>query len=86
MKMDHVHITYYPAVSGLSIVTQKLAEGMAKLRHGVRVTTSTHGTGSRLQYEHIHRVRSLKPPYENPTYPLEYPIDVIKHAGIIPRS
>uniref|UniRef100_A0A7J2U1Z6 Glycosyltransferase family 1 protein n=1 Tax=Ignisphaera aggregans TaxID=334771 RepID=A0A7J2U1Z6_9CREN len=88
MKIVHVHVTYYPVVSGLGIVTQKLAEGMAKLGHEVHVITSTRGAEDRPRYEvlngvHVHRVRSLKPPYENPTYPLEYPVDVIKHADII---
>ena len=64
--MVHVHVTYYPVVSGLSIVTQKLAEGMAKLEHEVHVTTSTRSAKGRPRYKvlngvRVHRVRSLKP-------------------------
>jgi glycosyltransferase involved in cell wall biosynthesis len=61
---------------------------MAKLGHEVHVITSTHGAEGRPREEeingvHIHRVKSIRLSYPDLTYPLEYPIDVLKNADIV---
>jgi len=65
-----------------------LAEGMVKLGHEVHVVTSTYGAKDRPRKEvvngvHVHRVGSVRFGYPDLTYPLEYPIDVLKNADIV---
>jgi glycosyltransferase involved in cell wall biosynthesis len=87
MKIVHIHHHYWPVVGGLENVVKALAEGMAKLGHEVHIITSTHGAQDRPREEeingvHIHRVKSIRLGYPDLTYPLEYPIDVLRKAVV----
>jgi len=69
-------------------VMKALAEGMVKLGHEVHVLTSIYNAEGRPREEvingvHIHRVRGVRLSYPDLTYPLEYPIDILKDADII---
>jgi len=88
MKIIHIHHHYWPVIGGLENVVKALAEGMAKLGHEVHVITSTHGAEGRPREEeingvHIHRIKSIRLGYPDLTYPLEYPINVLKNADIV---
>jgi glycosyltransferase involved in cell wall biosynthesis len=88
MKIVHIHHHYWPVIGGLENVVKALAEGMAKLGHEVHVITSTYGAGGRPREEvvngvRVHRVRSNRLGYPDLTYPLEYPIDVLKNADVV---
>ena len=88
MKIIHVHHNYWPMVGGLENVVKALAEGMAKLGHEVHVITSAYGAQDRPREEemngvHIHRVKSIRLGYPDLTYPLEYPIDVLRKADVV---
>ena len=65
-----------------------LAEGMARLGHEVHVVASRYGAEGRPKEEtvngvHVHRVRSIRLGYPDLTYPLEYPIDLLKSADVV---
>ena len=84
----HVHVTYWPVVSGLGRVVEKLAEGTVKLGHEVHVVTSTCGARDRPKNEvvngvYVHRAKSVKLHYQDVTYLLEYPIEVFRKADIV---
>jgi len=69
-------------------VVKALAEGMIRLGHEVHVITSTYGADGRPREEvvngvHVHRVRSIRLGYPDLTYPLEYPIDLLKNADVV---
>ncbi len=88
MKIVHIHYHYWPVIGGLEHVVKALAEGMAKLGHEVHVITSTYGAKGRPKEEtvngvHVHRVRSVRLGYPDLTYPLEYPIDLLKSADVV---
>jgi glycosyltransferase involved in cell wall biosynthesis len=88
MKIIHIHHHYWPVIGGLENVVKALAEGMAKLGHEVHVITSTHGAEGRPREEvvngvHVHRVESFRFGYPDLTYPLEYPIDLLKNADVV---
>ena len=88
MKIVHVFHHYWPVVGGLENVIKALAEDMAKLGHEAHVITSTHGAEGRPREEvvngvHVHRVRSTRLGYPDLTYPLEYPIDLLKNADVV---
>jgi len=88
MKIIYIHHHYWPVIGGLENVVKALAEGMAKLGHEVHVITSTHGAEDRPREEvvngvHVHRVRSIGLGYPDLTYPLEYPIDLLKNADVV---
>ena len=88
MRIVHIHHHYWPVIGGLENVVKALAEGMAKLGHEVHVITSTYGAEDRPREEivngvHVHRVRSVRLGYPDLTYPLEYPIDVLRKADVV---
>lgn len=88
MKIIHVQHHYWPVVGGLETVVKALAEGMAKLGHEVHVITSIYGAEGRSKEEiingvYVHRIRSIRLGYPDLTYPLRYPVDVLKNADII---
>jgi len=88
MRIVHVHHHYWPVIGGLENVVKALAEGMAKLGHEVHVITSAYGAQDRPREEemngvHIHRVKSIRLGYPDLTYPLEYPIDVLRKADVV---
>jgi len=69
-------------------VIKALAEGMVKLGHEVHVVTSRYGADGRPREEvvngvHVHRVGSVRLGYPDLTYPLEYPIDLLKNADVV---
>jgi len=69
-------------------VIKALAEGMAKLGHEVHVVTSTYGAGSRPKEEvidsvYVHRVKAVRLRYPDLTYPLEYPVSILKKADVV---
>jgi glycosyltransferase involved in cell wall biosynthesis len=75
-------------IGGIENVMKALAEGMVKLGHEVHVLTSIYNAEGRPREEvingvHIHRVRGVRLSYPDLTYPLEYPIDILKDADII---
>jgi len=75
-------------VGGLENVVKALAEGMVKLGHEVHVVTSRYGAEGRPREEvvngvHVHRVGSVRLGYPDLTYPLEYPIDLLKSADVV---
>jgi glycosyltransferase involved in cell wall biosynthesis len=88
MKIVHIHHHYWPVIGGLENVVKALAEGMAKLGHEVHVITSRYGAEGRPKEEvvngvHVHRVRSVRLGYPDLTYPLDYPIDLLKNADVV---
>jgi glycosyltransferase involved in cell wall biosynthesis len=88
MKIIHVQHHYWPVVGGLENVVKALAEGMTKLGHEVHVITSIYGAEGRPKEEiingvYVHRIRSIRLGYPDLTYPLSYPVDVLKNADII---
>jgi glycosyltransferase involved in cell wall biosynthesis len=88
MKIVHIHHHYWPVIGGLENVVKALAEGMAKLGHEAHVITSRYGAEGRPKEEvvngvHVHRVRSVRLGYPDLTYPLEYPIDLLKNADVV---
>jgi glycosyltransferase involved in cell wall biosynthesis len=88
MKIVHVVHHYWPVVGGIENVVRALAEGMTKLGHEVHVVTSTFNAEGRPREEvinevYVHRVRSLRLSYPDLTYPLDYPVGVLKNADII---
>jgi len=88
MRIVHIHHHYWPVIGGLENVVKALAEGMAKLGHEVHVITSAYGAQDRPREEemngvHIHRVKSIRLGYPDLTYPLEYPIDVLRKADVM---
>jgi glycosyltransferase involved in cell wall biosynthesis len=75
-------------VGGLENVVRALAEGMVKLGHEVHVVASRYGAEGRPREEvvngvHVHRVGSVRLGYPDLTYPLEYPIDLLKSADVV---
>jgi len=88
MRIIHIHHHYWPVIGGLENVVKALAEGMAKLGHEAHVITSRYGAEGRPKEEvvngvHVHRVRSVRLGYPDLTYPLEYPIDLLKNADVV---
>jgi len=88
MKIIHVFHSYWPAVGGLENVIRLLAEGMAKLGHEVHVVTGVYGAENKpkenvVNNVYIHRVETFRPKFPDLTYPLEYPVDVLKNADVI---
>jgi glycosyltransferase involved in cell wall biosynthesis len=88
MKIVHVFHHYWPVVGGLENVVKALAEGMVKLGHEVHIVASRYGAEGRPREEvvngvHVHRVRSVRLGYPDLTYPLEYPIDLLKSADVV---
>jgi len=88
MRIVHVHHHYWPVIGGLENVVKALAEGIAKVGHEVHVVASTYGAEGRPREEavngvHVHRVRSVRLGYPDLTYPLEYPIDLLKSADVV---
>jgi len=88
MRIAHVACHYWPVVGGLENVVRALAEGMTKLGHEVHVVTSTYGAEGRPREEvinevYVHRVRSLRLGYPDLTYPLDYPLGVLKNADVV---
>ena len=88
MRIVHIHHHYWPVIGGLENVVKALAEGMAKLGHEVHVITSAYGAQDRPREEemngvHIHRVKSIRLGYPDLTYPLEYPINLLKNADVV---
>jgi glycosyltransferase involved in cell wall biosynthesis len=88
MRIIHVHHHYWPVVGGLENVVRALAEGMVKLGHEVHVVASRYGAEGRPREEvvngvHVHRVGSFRLGYPDLTYPLEYPIDLLKSADVV---
>jgi len=83
-----MHHHYWPVIGGLENVVKALAEGMAKLGHEAHVITSRYGAEGKPKEEvvngvHVHRVRSVRLGYPDLTYPLEYPIDLLKNADVV---
>jgi glycosyltransferase involved in cell wall biosynthesis len=69
-------------------VVQNVAEEQAKLGHEVHVITSYNVARNSLAEEklnkvYVHRVRSLRLGYPDLTYPLDYPVDILKNADIV---
>jgi len=61
---------------------------MAKLGHEVHVVTSTYGAEDRPREEeingvYVHRVKAIRFRYTDLTYPLEFPIDVLRNADVV---
>ncbi|MFP3241351.1 MAG: glycosyltransferase family 4 protein [Caldivirga sp.] len=88
MRIVHVIHHYWPVVGGIENVVKALAEGMVKLGHEVHVVTSTYGAKDRPRKEvvngvHVHRVGSVRFGYPDLTYPLDYPIDLLKSADVV---
>ena len=88
MRIVHIYHHYWPVVGGLENVVKFLAEGMAGLGHEVHVVTSTYGAEDRPREEvvngvHIHRIKTVRFRYPDLTYPLEYPVDVLKNADVV---
>jgi glycosyltransferase involved in cell wall biosynthesis len=88
MRIVHIHHHYWPVVGGIENVVKALAEGMVKLGHEVHVVASRYGAEGRPREEvvngvHVHRVGSVRLGYPDLTYPLEYPIDLLKSADIV---
>jgi len=88
MKIIHVVHHYWPVVGGIENVVKALAEGMVKLGHEVHVVASRYGAEGRPREEvvngvHVHRVGSVRLGYPDLTYPLEYPINLLKSADIV---
>jgi len=88
MRIVHIHHHYWPVIGGLENVVKALAEGMVKLGHEVHVVASRYGAEGRPREEvvngvHVHRVGSVRLGYPDLTYPLEYPIEVLKDADIV---
>jgi len=88
VKITHISTHYWPVIGGLENVVKALAEGMAKLGHEVHVITSRYGAEGRPREEEIngvriHRVKSIRLGYPDLTYPLEYPINVLKNADVV---
>ena len=88
MKIIHVVHHYWPVVGGIENVVRALAEGMVKLGHEVHVVASRYGAEGRPREEvvngvHVHRVGSVRLGYPDLTYPLEYPIDLLKSADVV---
>jgi glycosyltransferase involved in cell wall biosynthesis len=88
MRIIHIHHHYWPVVGGIENVVKALAEGMVKLGHEVHVVASRYGAEGRPREEvvngvHVHRVGSVRLGYPDLTYPLEYPIDLLKSADVV---
>jgi len=88
MRIVHVIHHYWPFIGGIENVVKALAEGMVKLGHEVHVVASRYGAEGRPREEvvngvHVHRVRSVRLGYPDLTYPLEYPIDLLKSADVV---
>jgi glycosyltransferase involved in cell wall biosynthesis len=88
MKIVHVAHHYWPVIGGIENVVRGLAESMIKLGHEVHVVTSTFGAEGRPKEEvingvYVHRVRSLRLGYPDLTYPLDYPLDILKNADVV---
>ena len=88
MRIIHVYHSYYPAIGGMERVVQNVAEEQVKLGHEVHVITSYNVARNRLAEEklnkvYVHRVRSLRLGYPDLTYPLDYPVDILKNAYIV---
>ena len=69
-------------------VVQNVAEEQVKLGHEVHVITSYNVARNRLAEEklnkvYVHRVRSLRLGYPDLTYPLDYPVDILKNADVV---
>jgi len=76
-------------------VVKALAEGMVKLGHEVHVVASRYGAEGRPREEvvngvHVHRVGSVRLGYPDLTYPLDYPINLLKSSrcctGLQPKQ
>jgi len=88
MRIVHVIHHYWPFIGGIENVVKALAEGMVKLGHEVHVVASRYGAEGRPREEvvngvHVHRVRSVRLGYPDLTYPLEYPINLLKSADVV---
>jgi len=88
MRIVHVIHHYWPFIGGIENVVKALAEGMVKLGHEVHVVASRYGADGRPREEvvngvHVHRVRSVRLGYPDLTYPLEYPINLLKSADVV---
>jgi glycosyltransferase involved in cell wall biosynthesis len=69
-------------------VVQSVAEEQATLGHEVHVITSRNVARNSLAEEklnkvYVHRVRSLRLSYPDLTYPLDYPVGVLKNADVV---
>jgi glycosyltransferase involved in cell wall biosynthesis len=69
-------------------VVQSVAEEQAKLGHEVHVITSRNVARNSLAEEklnkvYVHRVKSLRLSYPDLTYPLNYPVDILKNADVV---
>jgi len=85
MRIVHIHHHYWPVVGGIENVVKALAEGMVKLGHEVHVVASRYGAEGRPREEvvngvHVHRVGSVRLGYPDLTYPLDYPINLLKNS------
>jgi glycosyltransferase involved in cell wall biosynthesis len=88
MRIVHVIHHYWPFIGGIENVVKALAEGMVKLGHEVHVVASRYGAEGRPREEvvngvHVHRVRSVRLGYPDLTYPLEYPINLLKSVDVV---
>jgi glycosyltransferase involved in cell wall biosynthesis len=88
MKIVYTHHHYWPVTGGIENVVKALAEGMVRLGHEVHVVASRYGAEGRPREEvvngvHVHRVGSVRLGYPDLTYPLEYPINLLKSADIV---
>jgi glycosyltransferase involved in cell wall biosynthesis len=88
LRIIHVFHSYYPAVGGMERFVQNISEEQAKLGHEVHVITSYNVARSRpaeekLNKVYVHRARSLRLGYPDLTYPLDYPMEVLKNADVI---
>jgi glycogen synthase len=88
MEIVHVHHHYWPIVGRLENVVRALAEGMAKQGHEVYVMTSTYGAKEKSREEiingvHMRRAKSMRLSYPDLTYPLEYPMSILKDTDIV---
>ena len=88
MKIVHVCHHYWPVIGGIENVVKALAESMAKLGHEVHVVTSTYGAEDRPREEmingvYVHRVKAVRLRHPDLTYPLEYPINILRNADVV---
>lgn len=69
-------------------MVKSLAEGMTRLGHEVHVVTTTYGAEDRPREEvvndvYVHRVKAMRLRYPDLTYPLEYPVSILKNADVV---
>ena len=88
MRIVHVCHHYWPVVGGIENVVKSLAEGMARLGHEVHVVTSSYGAEGRPREEevngvYVHRVRAVRFGFPDLTFPLEYPMDILRNADVV---